>query len=143
MQLSLRWKTKGRFELADKQVSQVRRRWGRLWSFGDLMSFRPTRFEAYVSAVIIVAVTLIGRLALTPLLGNSPSFILFAPAVFMTALWGGLGPGILATILSLAAANVFTADRLDFNSIINDIVFLVIGCAISAMSQWLQTSRER
>src|SRR5665213_3080664 len=107
------------------------------------MSFRPTAFEAYVSAVTIVALTLIGRLLLNPVLGNSPSFILFAPAVFMTALWGGLGPGVLATILSLASANLFTVDRLDFSAVINDIVFLVIGCAISAMSQWLRTSQAR
>jgi two-component system, LuxR family, sensor kinase FixL len=122
---------------------RVKAGWKSSWSFADLMAFRPTPFEAYISALIIVALTLIGRLMLAPLLGNSPSFILFTPAVFLTALWGGLGPGVLATILSLASANLFAVDRLDFNSVINDIVFLVIGCAISAMSQWLRTSHDR
>jgi len=107
------------------------------------MSFRPTAFEAYVSAVLIVAVTLIGRLLLNPVLGDSPAFILFVPAVFIAALWGGFGPGVLAAILSLALSNLFTVDRLDFSAVINDIVFLVIGCAISAMSQWLRTSQAR
>jgi two-component system sensor kinase FixL len=76
-------------------------------------------------------------------LGTSPAFILFVPAVFIAALWGGFGPGVLATALSLGSANLFAVGRLDFNSIITDIVFLVIGCAISAMSQWLRTSRDR
>jgi two-component system sensor kinase FixL len=123
----------------------LKQRSWRSWSFGDIISARLTPFEAYVSAVVIVAVTLIGRLLLNAVLGEPPTFILFVPGVFIAALWGGFGPGMLAAILSLAAANlsVLSAGHADFTSVINDIVFLVIGGAISAMSQWLRTSQER
>lgn len=118
---------------------------GRAWSLSDLLALRPTPFEAYVSAVVIVAVSLIGRLVLNPVLGQEPSFILFVPGVFIAALWGGFGPGVLATVLSLAATDlvITTIGRLNLVSAINDIVFLVVGCGIAAMSQWVRTSEER
>jgi len=51
-----------------------------------------------------------GRLLLNPLLGNTAPFILFFPAIFLSALYCGAIPGLVATALSTALAWFFILD---------------------------------
>src|SRR5689334_5015375 len=53
-------------------------------------------------AVLSVALALVVRMLLRPALGGASPFLVFTPAVAIAALYGGLIPGALATILSTA-----------------------------------------
>jgi len=109
------------------------------------LTFQPTPVEAYLAAIIVVAVSVIGHLLLARVLGDTPPFVLFVPAVFIASLWGGFGPGLLATVLGLAGANLFVtrAAEAATANVINGVVFLVIGVGIALMCEWLRaTQRE-
>src|SRR4051794_35996949 len=65
-------------------------------------SFR--NYLRYGLAVFFVAVALLIRLQLSEHLKGSAPSIPFVPAILLAAWYGGLGPGILATILSVIAS---------------------------------------
>ncbi len=70
----------------------------------------PSFIPRYALAVAVIGAALTVRLVLHPLLGNSTQqavFILFAPAVLVSALYGGLAPGLFATVLGAVAADYF------------------------------------
>ncbi len=48
-----------------------------------------------------MAIAFLARFALTPILGDASPHLLFVPAVLVAAGLGGLGPGLLATGLSV------------------------------------------
>lgn len=59
----------------------------------------------YGFAVLITALALLTRIPFSTVLGGGAPFILFFPAVTISAWYGGLGPGLLATALSALAAD--------------------------------------
>ena len=61
----------------------------------------------YGFVFLAVAVALLLRLAFWPLLGPDVPFLLLWPAVMCCAWYGGLGPGLLATLLSALAGWYF------------------------------------
>jgi PAS domain S-box-containing protein len=58
------------------------------------------RWLPYAAAVVLTAATLALRMAIGPWVGDRPILIIFFLPIVITAWWGGLGPGLLATILS-------------------------------------------
>jgi len=58
----------------------------------------------YGVAPTVVALALAARALLTPVLHDDAIFFYFVPPVLISAAIGGIGPGLLATGLSLAAA---------------------------------------
>jgi K+-sensing histidine kinase KdpD len=56
-------------------------------------------------AVVAVACALLIRWPLMPLFGGSVPFMFFFPAIMVAAWLGGLGPGLLATVLSAVGAS--------------------------------------
>lgn len=65
------------------------------------------RFEGkagYLLAIAGVAVMFAIRLALNNFLGSTSTFILFVPAILASAIASGLGPGLIALVLSLAGS---------------------------------------
>src|SRR5262245_46238587 len=55
----------------------------------------------YALAPAVVAIAFLARLALTPVLGDASPYLLFIPAMLIASGLGGLGPGLLATALSV------------------------------------------
>ncbi len=96
----------------------------------------------YALAALIVLAFLLVRLALQPWLGTTVPYLQFFPAIMLAARVAGFGPGILATVLSAAAATyfflmpafsfhlMFTADRVSVP------LFLAVGVALV----WLMES---
>jgi diguanylate cyclase (GGDEF)-like protein len=89
------------------------------------------------------ALALILMLLLKPLMEHS-IFFLFLAAVAISALYGGLGPGLVATLLSTLAANYFFLAP--YNSLLSGVeetlrlaIFLATGLIIS----WLAHSHKR
>ena len=73
---------------------------------GHLSAFRHWLFVRqevlrYALAPLAVAIAFLARVALTPVLGDASPYLLFVPAVLVAGGLGGLGPGLLATGLSV------------------------------------------
>src|SRR6185369_5056821 len=90
---------------------------------GRMTPKRPTSaWLAYLLAFVAVALTSLGA----RLFSTSPDVgvlvLLYLGVVTLTAWYGGLGPALLATVLSYLAANVFfiptrSAFSLNYNSV--------------------------
>jgi two-component system sensor kinase FixL len=100
--------------------------------------------EAYVLALLAVAVALAVRVLLTPVLGGLPLLVLFVPAVLAAALFGGLGPGLFATALSLAGSALFVERTVGTSTaiLINEVMFALVGIGIAAAGEWLLRTRR-
>ncbi len=99
----------------------------------------------YGIALLAVALTVGARALIEPIDGRQPSYLFFVPAVLIAADLGGLGPGLLATALSLLAAVFVVADfgQLSTPDIVNGIAFAAIASGISWGGELLQRSRWR
>jgi two-component system sensor kinase FixL len=73
----------------------------------DIYAWLQRPLLRYGVAPVAVAVTLIARIVLTPIVPNDSVFLFFLPPVLVSAGIGGLGPGLLATALSISGAIVF------------------------------------
>src|SRR5262249_34198473 len=60
----------------------------------------------YALAIVFVAAAIVVRLAFLQNLGMRAPYLLFYPALVLAALYGGRGPGILATVLAGLAAHL-------------------------------------
>jgi two-component system sensor kinase FixL len=100
----------------------------------------------YGIAPVVVALTLAARTALAPFVPNDSVFLFFLPPVLISAGVGGLGPGLLATVLSIAAANLFVLidpTSLSRLFLANGIVFTIIAVVVCWGGELLHRSRQR
>ena len=65
-----------------------------------LSTFTSSKTAQYAFAVLVVILASLLRYFGNPILGEQVPFILFYPTVVLAAWFGGLGPGILSTVLS-------------------------------------------
>jgi PAS domain S-box-containing protein len=81
-------------------------------------------------------------------LGPEIPFLFLWPAVMVTAWYGGLGPGVLATFTALVTAEVFLLDEPrslrggHADSIAAALLFLLLGCMVSALTARLRRARQ-
>src|ERR1022692_1713989 len=99
----------------------------------------------YGIAPTIVALALAARALLAPILHDDTIFLYFVPPVLISAGVGGLGPGLLATALSLVAAFfvLTSASAISNTGLLNDAAFAVIGIGVSWGGGLLHRSRRR
>ena len=99
----------------------------------------------YGIAVAAVAVALAARALLEPILQGQAAYLFFVPAILVAADIGGVGPGLLATALSLALSFAFIPNFpvLSFPEIVNAAAFVAIGLGITWGGEQLQRSRLR
>jgi len=117
---------------------------------GQLSGFRHWLFvrqEAlrYALAPVAVAIAFLARLALTPVLGDASPYLLFVPAVLTAAGLGGLGPGLLATGLSVVFGFFVStiSPSLSVPEIVDAALFTLIGVGIAWSGEQLQRNRIR
>jgi|RhiMetdeSRZDD1v2_1073273.scaffolds.fasta_scaffold05317_15 signal transduction histidine kinase len=98
---------------------------------------------AYLGAVAAVGAATIGTLAIYEWIEPSVS-LLFFPAVLVPAMYGGYGPGLLATVLStIVLAYVFVPPRFSFDLGIDDLVRLAVFSAVAFATASLSSRRRR
>ena len=99
----------------------------------------------YGVAPCSVALALAVRALLTPVLHDDAIFYYFTPPVLISAAIGGLGPGLLATALGIAAALLVVTEFAEFPKLIfiNGVAFAAIGIAVSWGGELLHRSRQR
>ncbi|MBX3513897.1 MAG: PAS domain S-box protein [Xanthobacteraceae bacterium] len=107
----------------------------------DLLLRSP--WSRYAAVIPIVALAFALRATLQPFLGNEALFLLFVPAVLAASITGGFGPGVAATVLSLAAGNIFFLGQNteQMRLLSNSFSFLIAGLAIAAFGGWMWTTR--
>ncbi|MEI4505909.1 MULTISPECIES: PAS domain-containing sensor histidine kinase [unclassified Sphingopyxis] len=95
-------------------------------------------------ALLFVAAAALLRYALTPWLGGSASFLLFAPAILAAAFYAGPMAASIATAPALGLGLYFAGFR-DGGSynLVEVIVFLVTAAGIVALSQAFERMRRR
>jgi two-component system, LuxR family, sensor kinase FixL len=103
------------------------------------------RVLLYGVAPTAVALSLAVRALLLPILQDDTVYLYFVPAVLISAAIGGLGPGLLATALSLVAADFINTELSTSPNpaIINGIAFALIGIGVSWGGEVLRRSRRR
>jgi PAS domain S-box-containing protein len=108
-----------------------------------------TQLLQYGLAPIAVGLAVGLRLFLASWLESELYFLFLWPAVIVTAWYGGLGPGLFATILAALAANyyflppVYTLSISTRLELIVMLLFMVIGCLISLMSARLHRTADQ
>ncbi len=117
-------------------------RLGRLGVAGVIST--PNRVLRYGQAVAAVAVALALRLALDQVLGDRAPFISFPLAILVAARYGGLGPGIFATGLSILSAWFFCMEPrgsfaiTQFYEVVDLALLGGMGAAITLLSDRLR-----
>jgi K+-sensing histidine kinase KdpD len=102
----------------------------------------------YSFAVIFCVAALLVSLLVAPFIGNV-ILIFFWPAVIGAAIIGGLGPGVFASVLSLALADYFLIAPLksftltDPKELVPFLVFLVTSYLVSALTATLRKERRK
>jgi two-component system, cell cycle sensor histidine kinase and response regulator CckA len=99
----------------------------------------------YLWACIAVAAGVLLRSLFTPELKTGLPFITLFPAVFIAAYLGGLGPAILATLLSVVAALHFFIEPVGSLSLANPVASygVLLFTLSGAATAWLGESRLR
>jgi signal transduction histidine kinase/CheY-like chemotaxis protein len=98
------------------------------------MSALPSKSLRYFVAIAATAAAFTARFLLQSALGNVAPLLMFTISVVVSAWYGGLGPGLLATALGLLLGDYFfiaesIAERIE------EAIFLGIGISISILSQ--------
>jgi len=122
----------------------VFRRW-----FYQGFSAKRSQPLRYGGSVTLVAAAVILRELLEGSLGSSgPTYVVFYPVTILAAVLGGLGPGILATLLSAVAVAYFFLDPSGIGmwktaDLVSLVVFSITGVGISGLSETLERTRRR
>src|SRR5262252_5409761 len=116
---------------------------------GDPSAFAPrfVRGKAlrYGLAPLAVAIAFSVRLALEPILGDASPYLLFIPAVLVAGGLGGLGPGLLATALSIVLGFfvITMSPGVSASEIVDAALFTMIGAGIAWSGEQLKRTRIR
>lgn len=108
---------------------------------------RLRRRFPYLVALLATAVAAVGRLAYSPLIGNELPYLTFFAAVMVAAWYGGLRPGLFATLLSgVTASYLFLVPASGTHGRLADAIglalFGAIGWLMSDMSERLHRARR-
>ena len=108
------------------------------------------RWLVYGLAAGMTTLTLLIRLGLSPWIGDSrPVLVLFLIPILVSAYWGGLGPGLVATAVAAMGADFFLippdhsfafAGPMEFAQWL---IFVVSGVLASGMSEALHRARRQ
>src|SRR5215210_1650926 len=111
-------------------------------------SMKHSPLARYGVAVLAVGLVLSLKLLLNPLITQQSPFLLMAAAVIVAAWFGGLGPGILATLLGALAVDYFFLEPVgSFTGlgvgILPFTLFVLQGLLISSLVEALRATRQQ
>ena len=108
-----------------------------------LRSYFDRGWAPYVAAVLLIGATFAFRLFIRDLLSESAVGLLFAPAILIAAIMGGLLPGIFATALAVPAVYYLLLVRTDplMASVFNILLFAGVGSIIAGLGGLLHRAR--
>ena len=107
-----------------------------------------TALACYSLAVLAVLATALLKCPIEAHVGHGPPFILFLPAVTLGAWYGGLGPGLLATILAVPICAFFFIPPIgsfaisSSNDQLRLVLFMLEGTLTSVLMEQLHAARR-
>ncbi|MDP2434106.1 MAG: PAS domain S-box protein [Pseudomonadota bacterium] len=113
-----------------------------------LPAMNGPRWSVYVFAVAITVAMLLARMTLAPSFGERPLLILLMLPIVLSALLGGVGPGLLATFIAACASAWFIppAAVLGIDAL-HDLfqwgILIVNGVIVSVLAEWLHRARRQ
>ncbi len=105
-------------------------------------------WRGYVVAVALTTLTLLARHAASGYVVG-PTLVLFTIPIALSAYWGGLGPGLLATLLAMCGTAYFLLPPLgsvaisSASELLQEAALLMSGVLISVICMLLHRSRQR
>ncbi len=121
----------------------------RRWSWRLLDPDARPRWHAYAFAVLFTLAALAARLAANFQIGDQPIVVLFVVPIVLSAIIGGIGPGLVATATAAITVPYFLmAPHYSFamaklTNAVGWIVMISIGALISVLIEALHRSRRR
>ena len=104
---------------------------------------KPMRVH-YWAAIAAVGIWFTLAWSLHPRLEDRGSFLIFVPAVLFAAGFGGLGPGLLATALSVALGILLMGGgNISQPAVLEAVIFALVGGGISWLGEQLRLTRSR
>ena len=98
----------------------------------------------YWAAIAAVGIWFTLAWSLHPRLEDRGSFLIFVPAVLFAAGFGGLGPGLLATALSVALGILLMGGgNISQPAVLEAVIFALVGGGISWLGEQLRLTRSR
>lgn len=117
-------------------------------SRGSSSQAARSQIVGYGISALAVALALVLKLILDPLIGRETPFLVFFGAVMASAWYGGRGPGLFATLLAAFVADYFflppyNSLSTNFPDIVRLTTFALEGVLISFLSAAMQTAVRR
>ncbi|MFZ6780270.1 EAL domain-containing protein [Undibacterium sp. Ji83W] len=140
------------FFLAMRAVPQLPAREQEALGNPLLEAFHPQykiRWPIYVLAIALPLSVLLLRVAMAPSFENRPMLIMFVLPIILSAMLGGLGPGLLSTLIAGLGLSYFVIPPLNSFAIktsqdVLQLGFLVVnGIAVSLLSEALRQSLSK
>jgi two-component system sensor kinase FixL len=95
-------------------------------------------------SVAFVCVAALAQLALTSIIHQETPYLFYVPAILLASTLGGLGPGLLATILSLLfSLPLAKLPALPTTEFLGAIAFAIVGLGMSLAGEGLRRARIR
>ena len=100
----------------------------------------PRLLTEYGLTIAAALASLLLLSVLGPIFHGRTSFIVFMPAVLLSAAFGGMGPALIATAVGVGANFIFTGGSMtqDAANLVDALLFLVIGPAVGLAGQRLR-----
>jgi K+-sensing histidine kinase KdpD len=108
----------------------------------NIRKFDPPLLMRYAVAICSAAAASLATIGVASLLHGKAPLLFFTIAVLASAAYGGMGPGLLVTALSIAIVELFFHPEMFFLSIphSNVALFAILGVGTSAVLGRLQTA---
>ncbi len=106
-------------------------------------------WQLYLLAAILPLITLLLRNDIAPLFNDRPLMILFMLPILVAAIVGGLGPGLLATLISAFVLEIYVLSPLDELEVFHTAdmlqlgILVINGILVSLLSMMLHQARYR
>ena len=113
------------------------------------LPYSKVRWPVYVAAIVLPLSVLFLRQTMAPVFDNRPMLIMFVLPIVLSAMLGGLGPGLLSTLVAVLGLSYLVIPPLysifiKNNQDILQIGFLIVdGVAVSILSEALRQSMIR
>lgn len=101
------------------------------------------RWPGYVLAIGVVTLATAVRAGLSPVLGPRVVYLLFCPAILVAAGIGGIGPGITAIAIGVAAGSLFMPEDDAAASLVAILLFIGTGSGIVLFAAQISLWRQR
>jgi two-component system sensor kinase FixL len=102
------------------------------------------RWRDYSLSVVFVGIAVLAQAVFAWFGGQHAPYLFFAPATLLAATFGGVGPGLVATLLGLGfSLPLTTISMLPAQELINAVAFALIGGGMSLVGERLKRAITR